>query len=441
MTAATSLGQVGTTFAGASVQFDILASGDYLWWAYFDVNRNIVVKRRSLTTGATIARTFTVDNIYKTEWDSHGWMKLGIDGSDRLHVTGGMHRTPMLYWRSGPGGNPDTLTRHTTLIASGREDRVTYPEFINKPNGTLGWLMFRDGKSGDGDTWVYRWDNGAGQWTDAVKVFESDAPTYDGNAYPEVYATADGWYHLAYCWRDTGDASTNTRLSYVKTQDFQTFVDVAGQSVSRPMTVASTRPIVDQAINAGLVNGEWQWLVAGTWTMIAYGKTAPNGTKQVYLAASDAGGPWQIRQLTNDAGGAGLIGNNWPDNYLSSLGDGWFACDYRWSTILGEPGRRVWFRPSDTAVAPVSGDACPPLYPAQTWPGWESGSIVHYAADSRPFVQCVDVNRAYVNRRPVDAGTQYVLAWLGGPDLFSPDPAVDPASLPARPVHLWKVTA
>lgn len=54
----------------------------------------------------------------------------------------------------------------------------------------------------------------------------------------------DGYFHMAWMWRDTPDVSTNHLLSYARTKDYVNWENVNGVKLSLPLTEA-TPAVVD----------------------------------------------------------------------------------------------------------------------------------------------------------------------------------------------------
>lgn len=96
--------------------------------------------------------------------DGHNYTTFGIDGETGLiHVTGNMHAQPLNYMRSTKGVNDPTFNWATDWTAAamegGRIESVTYPMFHRMPSGLL-LFVYRNGASGDGDTFIKYWSGG-----------------------------------------------------------------------------------------------------------------------------------------------------------------------------------------------------------------------------------------------------------------------------------------
>jgi hypothetical protein len=452
---ATFQGTLDTTWAGSSVMFDLVTHAGHQYAAYYNANREITVAHRTVgaTDGPWTYRVLHESNYtgtdpndpvhynsFKKTWDIHNWLRLGVDGSGNVHLSGDMHDNEFRYWRTSTPGDLGTLARHNFLDTT---SKITYPEFINKANGDLGWLMLRKGVSGNGDTWVYKWNNNTASWNAGTKVFESAAPSgYVGSVYSEVFFTLDGWFHLVFNWREGPGANTNTKFSYVKTKDFVSFVDGKEQTVNLPMTYDSTRPPVDPITggDANFVNNEYQFITTGTWTVLAYEKTAPDGTKQVFLATRNSiTTGWSINQATNEPGGVSWgFGNMFPENYVVPIDQDTVAIDFNYSTGTAGYTRRVTVYLPNVAAGPFPSVTAPRYFPDAVFqtPDSFNGCTSRVKSDSRSLDQTAG-NRFYIASRP-EGNTAYVLSWLAGPETFSPLPP-EP-SYPLRPINVYKIT-
>ena len=471
-------GTVGETFAGAQTQFDLVTHGDDQYLAYFDVDRDIVVKHRTLGVAedgpwstTTIPETSYNpdgrgrDHSFRSRWDSHNWLRLAVDGSGRLHLAGDMHGSEIRYWRTSTAGDLGTLTRRKVLVDPRLEDRVTYPEFILRPRGNLGWLMFRDGASGRGRTYVYAWDDQRASWSSNGRLFQATSTVFgdgNGNAYTEVFPTPGGDYHVLYSWRETPNSSSSSRFSYVRTRDFRTYENARGLAVPTPVNAAARRPIVDPLPAAkdasggwasnGFINGETLFGVSGDRILLAYTKLGRDRlgatSKQIWVASrSGTQGAWDVAQVTEEPGGVGLVGATFPDNHLVVVDHDTVAIDFRYDARVGRPTRRVTFDPSDLGDGPFPSTDAPAYYPAEVYRSVDAfpGATSHTEADSRSHEQAGGTaNRGYLNSRPADARTLYVVSWLAGPDRFTPpDPIPGQEVLdgwPARPLEMFRIT-
>lgn len=179
--------------------------------------------------------TFTANTIT----DGHDVISFGIDGDGYMHLSWGMHGDQFHYSRSiAPvtGDNPITLGPDTTM--TGSENQVTYPQFLRLPDGDLLYL-FREIASGNGDTYINRYDVQTGVWSNVHGGTSSQNPFIKGsgwnpnyNAYlnmPQLGGSDGDDLILTWCWRyePVGNDSpsgedgyqTNNNLNFARSPD------------------------------------------------------------------------------------------------------------------------------------------------------------------------------------------------------------------------------
>lgn len=163
--------------------------------------------------------------------DAHNGISIAFDGRGILHLAWDHHASPLRYARAKAPGSLDLSSPETML--GRQENRVTYPEFYNLPNGDL-LFFYRDGASGSGNLVLNRLDARSGIWT---RVHDN---LIDGegkrNAYWQVATHADGAIHLSWVWRETPDVVTNHDIAYAKSTDGgQTWKNSSGNTLNLPI--------------------------------------------------------------------------------------------------------------------------------------------------------------------------------------------------------------
>jgi hypothetical protein len=129
-----------------------------------DTNNNrIVIARRNSNTNVweMFFTTFTANSIT----DGHDVAAFGIDGDGYMHLSWGMHGDAFHYAKTTTsvfGTNAIVFGPDTTM--TGRENSVTYPQWLRMPNGDLLYL-FREGASGNGDTFLNRYYVASQTWS------------------------------------------------------------------------------------------------------------------------------------------------------------------------------------------------------------------------------------------------------------------------------------
>ena len=233
----------GYAYAGSSdinaasfICSGLMTVGNQQFFAYYGqhqtnpsyaYNGTIWIARR--TVGANVWQifrtTFTPDDIT----DGHDVVAFGIDGSNYMHLSWGMHdATPIHYARSTApvtGNQRDCFrvgSRHDDRQTS-IETEVTYPQFLTLPNGDLLFFTAARRGSGGGDTCLNRWSLASQTWTNVNSAgtpcnsSRAIGPHTNYNAYPNMPCLdAAGNFYLAWTWRETPAYESNHDLNYAK---------------------------------------------------------------------------------------------------------------------------------------------------------------------------------------------------------------------------------
>ncbi|WP_181059480.1 BNR-4 repeat-containing protein [Pseudoclavibacter sp. AY1H1] len=375
--------ELGLTWAGMYVLQDLLTQDDRQYVGFYTDDREMVIAQRALRTDGTSAGDWIYQPLPETlEWDSHNYISLGLDRDGALHVAGNMHDVALNYYRTDASGDVTTLTAVPTMVDPATEDSVTYPEFVNRKDGSL-VFSHRNGGSGSGVTYFNLFDETTQSWSRLI-----DQPLFDGagttenpegtwNSYYQGPTLGpDGKFHLLWVWRDTPDAATNSMLSYASSDDLVTWQDSKGEPLTTPFTYGAgdvVDPIPDYA---GLLNGNARiGFTADDEVLISYHKYDEAGNSQVFTATPDrtsSDPAWKIDQVSDwegrwsFGGGGSLV---FEVQMLGSevLSDGDVQVNYLCS---GEPMSII----IDRDQQPVTQVSTPP-YPAQvaelagTYPG------------------------------------------------------------------------
>jgi hypothetical protein len=281
-------------WSGHSVGCALLTHGDQQLVAYYDADRQMSVAQRTL--GESKWKITKLDS--RVGWDSHNYVTMALDRSGFLHVSGNMHVTPLIYFRSTKPLDASTLVRVPAMTGK-HEGHCTYPHFFNAPDGAL-VFCYRDGRSGLGDTYYNVYNEKAHAWSPLV-----DTPIFDGlnkmNSYPVGPELGpDGYYHMTWVWRNHSFVETNHDLSYARSRNLRDWESADGKPVTLPFTINTPGVIVDPIpVNGGIVNG------SGTIgfdlqkrLVIAYHKFDEKGNTQLYFARFE-NGAWKHYQATD----------------------------------------------------------------------------------------------------------------------------------------------
>jgi hypothetical protein len=267
------------------VGFCLLTHSNRQYVAYYDAQHQMTVTSRRLDqTNWTYQPLPT-----KIGWDSHNYVTMALDDDGQLHLAGNMHCVPLVYFRTTQAGDITSFQRVTNMVGQ-KEDRCTYPHFMRGPNREL-IFHYRYGSSGNGVEIYNVYDLKTRAWRRFL-----DQPLTDGegdrNAYmqgPEL--GPDGYFHLAWVWRDTPDCASNHDLSYARSRDLQHWESAAGRPLTLPIRFGTPDVLVDPVpTHGGIVNGcQKIGFDAQKRVLISYHKFDAAGKTQAYLARQENG--------------------------------------------------------------------------------------------------------------------------------------------------------
>lgn len=291
---APTLSAIDRVWSGHSVGIALVVTADRILVGYYDANRQLTIASRPRRSGAWVYHK--LDSW--VGWDSHNYIAMAVDSVGQVHVSANMHGDPLVYYRSDATGDVPTLTRHAELVDRARERRMTYPIFLRDAGGRL-ILKYRDGASGNGNEIYDVFDTATGRWSRLT-----DAPLVDGEGQRNAYFMGptkgpDGWFHLAWVWRETPDAETNHDLSYAKSRDLVTWQRADGTPLPLPIKLAQAEVVDPVPVRGGMINNNTVigFDPAGR-VMITYHKFDARGDTQIYVARREGTG-WRIAQASD----------------------------------------------------------------------------------------------------------------------------------------------
>jgi len=269
----------------------IASHGDTQYIAYYDETGEVILGRRTLgTANWDIRRTGYTGNTK----DAHNAICIAVDGAGYLHMAWDHHGHDLNYVRSMAPGSLDLTER---LSMTGKdEERVTYPEFFNLPDGDL-LFLYRVGSSGNGRTMLNRYDVEKGAWN-IVKH-----PLIDGeglrNAYTnQIAVDSNGGWHISWCWRETGGVQTNHDICYAVTRDGgRTWQTSGGKTYDLPITEATAECIVPIPQNSELINHTSMTVTPDGRPVIATYWRPEGTTVPQFHAVWRDGGSWKVTQI------------------------------------------------------------------------------------------------------------------------------------------------
>jgi len=303
------LSAIDRVWSGHSVRFALTVSASRIFVGYYDANRQLTVASRTRDSSNWIFQRLDSH----TGWDSHNYIAMAVDQAGQLHVAANMHNDPLVYFRSTVAGDVRSMERIAVLVDRNVEQRMTYPIFLEDRAGRL-ILKYRDGGSGNGNEIYDLYDAGTASWSHLLAT-----PLADGEGKRNAYFVGptlgpDGFFHLAWVWRETPDAETNHDLSYARSRDLVHWEKSDGTPLKLPITLASAEIVDPVPVRAGMINNNTVVGFDGTGrAMITFHKFDARGNTQIFVARRIEK-RWAVRQISD-----------WPD----------FRWDFRGRGSLG----------------------------------------------------------------------------------------------------------
>jgi autotransporter-associated beta strand protein len=260
----------GRALNGVSFQTQALQTvGDwqYTSWYTNDPDSSVMFGRRRVS-GTQVGEWEAVNTGSKFvngkgSWNAHNVIAFGIakdDGS--IHMAWDLHSHNLRYRRTaagiattGSGWGPSMFLPEQNHLGTGTViAAATYPNFISKPDGGLLFAVRRGG-SGNGDNWLYDYDDGA--WHDDRMVLSRSgtftdiynppsSPSRSRNGYWNGYDYGpDGRLHKTWTYRESSLGYANHDINYAFSDDGGlTWKNNAG------MAIADTRAAQPITINS-----------------------------------------------------------------------------------------------------------------------------------------------------------------------------------------------
>ena len=269
----------------------IATHGTTQYIAFYREDGALMLGKRTLGTADWEIRTTRYAGNTK---DAHNAICIAVDGTGILHMSWDHHGHPLRYCRSR---EPGSLELTDKLPMTGiDEEKVTYPEFFNLPDGGL-LFLYRDGSSGNGRTMLNRYDVKTREWS-VVKH-----PLIDGmgerNAYTNQLAVdTNGGFHISWCWRETGDVASNHDICYAKSQDGgMTWQTSTGETSTIPITAENAEYIRRIPQNSELINHTSMTVDSdGNPCIATYWRPEGTAVPQYHLVFHD-GSKWHTTQV------------------------------------------------------------------------------------------------------------------------------------------------
>ncbi|WP_227431569.1 BNR repeat-containing protein [Polaribacter reichenbachii] len=229
---------------------------------YYDGDGYLVLGKRKINSNTWQ----TVKTSYKGNVkDAHNAISIAVDGNGFLHISWDHHNTKLRYAISK---EPLSLNLGEEIAMTGKqEDKVTYPEFYNLPNGNL-LFFYRSGESGRGNLVINSYDVKDKKWTQLHQNL------IDGenirSAYWQICVDNTGIIHMSWVWRETWNVETNHDLCYARSlDDGKTWQKSTKEKYNLPITLASA---------------EYAWRIPQDSNLINQTATATDNIGNPYIA-------------------------------------------------------------------------------------------------------------------------------------------------------------
>lgn len=239
---------IAPVWAGHPVGFALLTHTPFQFVAFYDAHRQMTVAQRRLDE-----RRWTFTKLPRTTgWDSHNYITLAADDDGFLHLSGDMHVVPLVYFRTTKPRDTATFERVEKMVGT-EEDRCTYPRFFRGATNEL-LFCYRDGRSGNGNQIFNIYDRQTKTWNRLL-----DSPLTDGEGLRNAYCDGptkgpDGFFHLAWVWRESPDAATCHDLSYARSKDLRHWETSAGKPLALPIKLEDSEIVDPVPQRGGILN-------------------------------------------------------------------------------------------------------------------------------------------------------------------------------------------
>ncbi len=318
---------VAPVWAGHPVGFTLLTHAPFQFVAFYDDKRQLTIARRKLDE-----RKWQFTRLPDTTgWDSHNYITMTVDDGGFLHLSGDMHAVPLKYFRSTKPLDPATFERVEKMTGVS-ESRVTYPKFLRGPENEL-IFTYRDGGSGNGNQIFNVYEIDEREWKRLL-----DQPLTDGEGKRNAYFDGpvkgpDGWFHLAWVWRESPDAATNHDLSYARSKDLRHWENAAGTALKLPIRLQDGVIVDPVPQHGGIINGNTRvGFDDKNRVTISYHKYDSAGNLQPWTARLEDA-DWKLHQTADwpvrwNFGGGGSINFGVSVGRVTRMPDGRLTQDY-----------------------------------------------------------------------------------------------------------------
>jgi rhamnogalacturonyl hydrolase YesR len=265
----------GASINGLAFQQNIIVSSTgWQYTGYYDGSRKLCVARRHLPDGPWEVLRF--DDYSFQSNDAHNTVSVDICAKDgTIHLAFDHHVSTLHYRVSKPGvaTKPENFTWSADLfgpvranLEPGPDITVTYPRFINTPDGGL-QFQYRKGGSGDGEGMLADYDPQNGTWS-GTRQLDSSQGTYTDvlstsvhrNAYPNGFDyDAAGRLQATWVWREDALGSNHDLMYDYSDDRGKTWHTDDGAAINGPAAVDTPGLVVEKISRLqGLMNSQAQ---------------------------------------------------------------------------------------------------------------------------------------------------------------------------------------
>lgn len=353
---------VAPVWAGHPVGFALLTHGDRQFVSFYDAERKLTVGSRAVSENTW----HFVKLPEAVGWDSHNFITMALDDEGCIHLCANMHASPLVYFRTTKPGDIDSFVRFLHMTGK-NEEKCTYPSFFRGPGNEF-LFTYRSGYSGNGEQYYNVYDRKSRMWHRLM-----DQPLTTGEGHMNAYFSPmrmgpDGYYHMAWVWRDHGGCETNHDVSYARSKDLINWEAGSGRKLELPITVANADIVDPVPPKGGAINGNvCLGFDSQKRVVVSYHKYDEKGFTQIYNARLEQGqyaiyktSSWDYRW---DFSGGGAISFEVGLGPVSLGKDGRLTQSYRHVKY----GNGHWIL-DEATLKPIDDirDSAPPAHPHKT---------------------------------------------------------------------------
>jgi hypothetical protein len=207
----------------------------------------------------------------------------------------GQHNNQLNYCKAKSPGSL-ALGKKTGMTGK-MEDKVSYPEFYNLPDGNI-LFMHRYGKSGGGNLVINKYLVAQQSWKQLqTNLIDGEQQR---NAYWQTFVDNNGVIHISWVWRETWDVATNHDLCYAKSMDNGlTWQKSTGEKYLLPITISNAEVACTIPIRSELINQTSMYADNKSRPYIASYWRPDTGSVPQYQLIYTIEGNWKRKQISN----------------------------------------------------------------------------------------------------------------------------------------------